>query len=47
MSVPSRMIWPDSWALLPWKRPMIAELDTDLPEPDSPTMPRVLPRSTV
>jgi hypothetical protein len=37
------MIWPDSWALLPWKRPMIAELDTDMPDPDSPTMPSVWP----
>ena len=45
--MPLSLIWPDSSALLPWNSPMIAELDTDLPEPDSPTMPSVLPRSTV
>ena len=28
-------------------RPISAICDTDLPEPDSPTMPRVFPRSTV
>ena len=27
-------------------RPITAMLETDLPEPDSPTMPRVRPRST-
>ena len=39
--------------MLPWRttllgsRPMIERESTDLPEPDSPTMPIVLPRSSV
>src|SRR6478735_1140466 len=44
-STPSSMISPLTWALVLRCSPRIAELETDLPEPDSPTMPRVLPRS--
>ncbi len=45
--MPSSQMLPETAAVVPWNRPMMAELDTDLPEPDSPTMPSVLPRSTV
>ena len=45
--MPSSMIFPLTGADDLRCRPRMAELDTDLPEPDSPTMPRVLPRSRV
>src|SRR4051794_15120002 len=44
-STPSSMISPLTTALVLRCRPRIAELDTDLPEPDSPTIPSVLPFS--
>src|SRR5688572_23582527 len=46
-SAPSSQISPLTLARLPLCRPMIARLETLLPEPDSPTMPSVLPRSSV
>ena len=47
MSRPLRRTVPDRSTLRRGVRPMIERLATDLPEPDSPTMPSVLPRSTV
>src|SRR4051812_7537516 len=44
-SVPSSRISPLTMALVLRCRPRMAELETDLPEPDSPTIPRVLPFS--
>ena len=44
-SSPSSLISPVIRALVPWCRPMMPMLVTLLPEPDSPTMPSVLPRS--
>src|SRR4051794_11413153 len=46
-SAPSSQISPVTLARLPLCSPMMARLDTLLPEPDSPTMPSVLPRSRV
>src|SRR3954462_8798654 len=46
MSRPSTSSSPDIVVRLRLCRPMIAMLVTLLPEPDSPTMPSVLPRST-
>ncbi len=43
-SAPSRSAWPVMVA--PGVSPMIAWVDTDLPEPDSPTIPSVWPGST-
>ena len=45
-SWPSTKIWPDTSARVPLCNPKIARLVTDLPEPDSPTIPSVLPFST-
>ena len=46
-SKPSTRIEPDSRVCFGSCRPSTAIDDTLLPEPDSPTMPSVLPRSTV
>jgi hypothetical protein len=46
-SSPSRKIDPDVMARLRRCRPRMAWLVTDLPEPDSPTIPIVWPRSSV
>jgi hypothetical protein len=45
-SLPSNLIDPEMRALRERVRPMTVSEDTDLPEPDSPTMPSVCPRST-
>ncbi len=46
-SLPSKRIDPEMRALRARERPITVSEDTDLPEPDSPTMPSVWPRSTV
>ena len=46
-SLPSNLIEPEMRALRDRESPMTVSDDTDLPEPDSPTMPSVWPRSTV
>ncbi len=46
MSAPSKRMRPSRTALGA-SSPMIERASTDLPDPDSPTMPRVLPRSRV
>jgi hypothetical protein len=46
-SWPSSQISPVTLAWVPLCSPRIAWLVTDLPDPDSPTMPRVVPRSNV
>ena len=46
-SLPSNVIEPEMRALRARERPITVSEDTDLPEPDSPTMPSVWPRSTV
>ena len=46
-SLPSNLIEPERRALRARERPITVSDDTDLPEPDSPTMPSVWPRSTV
>ena len=46
-SLPWKIASPVTWADVPLSRPMRAWLVTDFPEPDSPTMPRVWPRSSV
>ncbi len=45
-SSPSSLIDPAMRAFLAVCRPITAMLVTDLPDPDSPTMPSVWPRST-
>src|SRR6185369_3108932 len=45
ISSPSTHISPDICALFRLYRPRTARLVTDLPDPDSPTMPSVFPRS--
>jgi hypothetical protein len=45
-SLPSNLIEPLMRALRARERPITVSDDTDLPEPDSPTMPSVWPRST-
>ena len=45
--MPSNLIEPEMRALRARVRPITVSDDTDLPEPDSPTMPSVWPRSTV
>src|SRR5215475_8540386 len=47
MSRPPTRIWPPTLVRLGLCRPSTARLATLLPEPDSPTMPRVRPGSTV
>src|SRR5215469_1768232 len=44
-SLPSNQISPETCAEEPLCRPRMAWLVTDLPEPDSPTMPRIWPRA--
>ena len=46
-SLPSKRTVPEMRALRERVRPITVSEDTDLPEPDSPTIPRVCPRSTV
>ena len=45
--MPSNFTVPEMRALLARVRPMTVSEETDLPEPDSPTIPSVSPRSTV
>jgi hypothetical protein len=46
ISSPSSQISPETSALRLLYSPMMPRLVTDLPEPDSPTMPSVRPRSS-
>jgi len=46
-SWPWKMISPDTLADFLFVRPIVVSMDTLLPEPDSPTMPSVSPRSRV
>ena len=46
-SDPSNSASPLTWTLAPRVSPTIVCTETLLPEPDSPTMPRVCPRSTL
>ena len=46
-SLPSKRTVPEMRALRARVRPITVSEETDLPEPDSPTIPNVSPRSTV
>ena len=45
--MPSKRTVPEMRALRARVRPITVSEETDLPEPDSPTIPSVCPRSTV